>query len=60
MTYEEMLEVAINQARIGLKEGGIPIGAALFTHGFTITAQKLLRAGGTPKLVLQSLIYSTA
>jgi cytosine/creatinine deaminase len=28
--YEGMLEVAIEQARIGLKEGGIPIGAAIF------------------------------
>lgn len=30
MTQEEMLEVAIKEARIGLAEGGIPIGAALF------------------------------
>ena len=29
-TYEEMLDVAIEEARIGLSEGGIPIGAALF------------------------------
>ena len=29
--YERMLEVAIDEARIGLSEGGIPIGAALFT-----------------------------
>jgi cytosine/creatinine deaminase len=28
--YEAMLEVAIEQARIGLKEGGIPIGTAIF------------------------------
>jgi cytosine deaminase len=27
---DEMLEVAIQEARIGLAEGGIPIGAALF------------------------------
>jgi creatinine deaminase len=28
--YESMLEVAISEARRGLDEGGIPIGAALF------------------------------
>jgi creatinine deaminase len=28
--YEEMLAVALEEARIGLAEGGIPIGAALF------------------------------
>jgi creatinine deaminase len=30
MTNEEMLSVAIEEARQGLSEGGIPIGAALF------------------------------
>jgi len=30
MTYEKMLAVAIEEARQGLSEGGIPIGAALF------------------------------
>ena len=30
--YEAMLQVAIEQAREGLSEGGIPIGAALFTR----------------------------
>lgn len=29
-SYDEMLRVAIEEARIGLGEGGIPIGAALF------------------------------
>ena len=29
-TYEEMLAVAIEQARYGRMEGGIPIGAAMF------------------------------
>jgi cytosine deaminase len=29
--YEQMLAVAIEEARVGLDEGGIPIGAALFT-----------------------------
>jgi cytosine/creatinine deaminase len=28
--YEEMLKVAIEEARAGLREGGIPVGAALF------------------------------
>ena len=28
--YEAMLRVAIEEARVGLAEGGIPIGAALF------------------------------
>jgi len=30
--YEAMLEVAIEEAKLGLSEGGIPIGAALFTR----------------------------
>ena len=30
--YNEMLKVAIEEARRGLAEGGIPIGAALFTR----------------------------
>lgn len=30
--YDEMLKVAIKEARQGLAEGGIPIGAALFTR----------------------------
>jgi creatinine deaminase len=30
--YERMLAVAIEEARFGLAEGGIPIGAALFTR----------------------------
>jgi cytosine/creatinine deaminase len=30
LDYEEMLQVAIAEARAGLAEGGIPIGAALF------------------------------
>jgi cytosine deaminase len=31
-SHEEMLAVAIEEARLGLAEGGIPIGAALFTR----------------------------
>jgi cytosine deaminase len=30
--YEQMLAAAIEEARLGLAEGGIPIGAALFTR----------------------------
>ena len=30
MDYSTLLDVAIEEARIGLEEGGIPIGAALF------------------------------
>ena len=30
MTLEQMLDVAVDEARRGLAEGGIPIGAALF------------------------------
>jgi cytosine/creatinine deaminase len=30
MTPQQMLEVAVDEARKGLSEGGIPIGAALF------------------------------
>ncbi|HEY5885822.1 MAG TPA: nucleoside deaminase [Pyrinomonadaceae bacterium] len=30
--YERMLQVAVNEARLGLAEGGIPIGAALFNR----------------------------
>lgn len=33
MTNEEMLAIAIEEARLGLTEGGIPIGAALFDGG---------------------------
>src|SRR5688500_11135522 len=34
MNYERLLDVAIAEARAGLAEGGIPIGAALFDqHG---------------------------
>ncbi|MGA2907602.1 MAG: nucleoside deaminase [Terracidiphilus sp.] len=30
--YEKMLAVAIEEARLGLSEGGVPVGAALFTQ----------------------------
>ncbi len=29
-SYEEMLQIAIEEAKIGLSEGGIPIGGAIF------------------------------
>jgi len=32
MTPEDMLDVAVEEARKGLSEGGIPIGAALFSR----------------------------
>jgi creatinine deaminase len=32
MTPQEMLDVAVEEARKGLSEGGIPIGAALFSR----------------------------
>jgi cytosine deaminase len=31
-TYQAMLATALEEARIGLSEGGIPIGAAIFTR----------------------------
>jgi cytosine/creatinine deaminase len=36
MTDREMLEIALEEARAGLGEGGIPIGAALFTTDGTL------------------------
>jgi len=38
--YQAMLEVALKEARLGLAEGGIPIGAAIFDQG-----GKLIGAG---------------
>ncbi len=35
-SYEEMLQVALEEARKGLAEGGIPIGAALFRQDGTL------------------------
>jgi cytosine deaminase len=34
--YQTMLAVALDEARSGLNEGGIPIGAALFNKGGTL------------------------
>jgi cytosine/creatinine deaminase len=36
MDAQEMLAVAVEEARAGLAEGGIPIGAALFDAGGTL------------------------
>jgi cytosine/creatinine deaminase len=33
LDYRALLEVALDEARLGLSEGGIPIGAALFDSG---------------------------
>jgi cytosine deaminase len=30
MDYQKLLQIAIDEARIGLAEGGVPVGAALF------------------------------
>src|SRR5687768_18609795 len=38
--YQHLLQVAVDEARLGLAEGGIPIGAALFT-----SSGELLGAG---------------
>jgi len=40
LNYQSMLAVALEEARIGLKEGGIPIGAAIFN-----SAGNLIGAG---------------
>lgn len=40
LNYRAMLQVAVTQARLGLSEGGIPIGAAIFN-----TSGKLISVG---------------
>ena len=37
--YEPMLAVALEEARLGLAEGGIPIGAALFTKAGALVSR---------------------
>lgn len=37
--YDQMLTVALHEARLGLAEGGIPIGAALFTKSGELLSQ---------------------
>ena len=39
--YQIMLSVAIEEARLGLAEGGIPIGAALFTKDGKLLSRTL-------------------
>jgi cytosine deaminase len=34
--YEQMLQTALEEARAGAQEGGVPIGAALFDHDGTL------------------------
>jgi creatinine deaminase len=36
MDYQSMLDVALNEARLGAAEGGVPIGAALFHRDGTL------------------------
>jgi cytosine/creatinine deaminase len=36
MNHEEMLRIALEEARAGLQEGGIPIGSALFDASGTL------------------------
>jgi cytosine deaminase len=38
MDYAEMLKVAITEARLGLVEGGVPIGAAIFHKDGTLVS----------------------
>jgi len=39
MNHDSMLQIAIEEARQGLAEGGIPIGAALFKNDGTLLAR---------------------
>jgi cytosine/creatinine deaminase len=45
--YESMLAIALSEARIGLQEGGIPIGAAIFDR-----TGKLIGAGHNRRVQL--------
>ena len=38
LDYAAMLDVAIGEARAGLREGGIPIGAAIFRSDGTLVS----------------------
>ena len=38
LDYQAMLDVAIGEARAGLREGGIPIGAAIFRSDGTLVS----------------------
>jgi creatinine deaminase len=39
VNYQTMLDVAIQESRAGLAEGGIPVGAALFHRDGTLLGQ---------------------
>ena len=39
MDYNAMLQVALEEARMGLAEGGIPIGAAIFRRDGTLVSR---------------------
>ncbi len=39
MDYQSMLDIAIQQARLGSAEGGVPIGAALFDQNGSLLGQ---------------------
>jgi len=39
MDYQSMLDIAIQQARLGSAEGGVPIGAALFDRNGSLLGQ---------------------
>ena len=51
---QELLGRAIEQAEIGLAEGGIPIGAVLARDGVVLGAEDLLRAHGVDVVNLDS------
>ena len=38
-TYRKMLAVALEEARLGFDEGGVPVGAALFTLDGTLLSR---------------------
>jgi cytosine deaminase len=38
-TYRQMLAIAIEEARMGLAEGGVPVGAALFRQDGTLISR---------------------
>lgn len=37
--YKQMLQVALDEARLGLAEGGVPVGAAIFKQDGTLISQ---------------------
>jgi cytosine/creatinine deaminase len=47
VNHQAMLDIAIQEARLGLAEGGIPIGAALFHKDGTLLWLQHSRPVGT-------------